>query len=152
MHYWYKIKTKRYPFLKNNIKNKIHFEFYNYKYNYLNNGLSYLMPTNCFRFELIYFKWLKKMLKLRKYKRRSSRIHRVYNWINLGINLYFKKKSKNSRMGKGVGLYEKKAFFVCTGTRFLESTSWYDLIVFGKNLKYKLNVKFMCIKRFNNIL
>lgn len=151
MHYWYNIKTKRYPFLKNNIKNKIFYEFYNYKFNYKNIALCYLMPLKCFRFEFIYLKWLKKYFKIRKYKRRTSRIHRVKNWINLSTNIYFKKKSKNSRMGKGVGLFEKKAFFICSGNRFIESSSWHDLSILGKNLSSKLNTKFLSIKRFNNI-
>lgn len=63
-----------------------------------------IYATNAFRFEFVYLKTMKKLFRKKYIKRKALYLHTKY-WIMIKPNFLLTAKSKNSRMGSGVGLY-----------------------------------------------
>lgn len=70
----------------------------------LNFGSSCLFFWNFLKFECVYLKIIKKLFKTYLKKKKKTYLSRKL-WINLKQNYPISKKSKNSRMGKGKGLF-----------------------------------------------
>jgi ribosomal protein L16/L10AE len=85
---------------------------------------------------------------LRKYLIRKTKKNCII-FLKIKPIQYTTKKSIGARMGKGFGAFDKKIFFLKSGTLFLEifSIKIKLLKYFLKKLQTKLNVKFKFIKR-----
>ena len=138
--------------------------------------------TLCFfkhegRFEPIYFPVIRKFLK-RFLKRRRKKIRTYFRvvkrlrrrrrakfraiWVMLVFNFPLTKKSKNSRMGKGKGLFVRWTSRYRGGQKFIEfnQISSYRIRHFFYILHYRIPVKFtvwtkrrqiaLCASRFSN--
>ena len=73
-----------------------------------------IFTLNRFCFELVYFRFLKKCLK-RKYIRRDILLSKSRYWIFIIPNFIFSIKSKNSRMGAGVGKFVRVCSIIKSG-------------------------------------
>ena len=71
------------------------------------------------RLELYYLVFFKKFLS-RKYFKARTRYRTVYYWILVRPNIVLSSLTKNSRMGKGVGLGLRIAQKLPAGASFLE--------------------------------
>jgi ribosomal protein L16/L10AE len=101
---------------------------------------------------LIVRRFLKKKLRRRDKKKKKirfwSRSHKAV-WLYLVPNFIISKKSKNSRMGKGKGLFLKWVIRVKTGFVFLELNKIHPKKVFNviSRLVRLLKVKVSVIKK-----
>lgn len=73
-------------------------------------------------------------------------------WFNLVANHVIQCKSKNSRMGKGKGMFERRIIRVRKNTIFFEFSgiSYYKLRPFIKKINKKLNIKTTLVYKNNN--
>jgi hypothetical protein len=103
------------------------------------------MAQNTFIFEYYYIKIFKKLLKKFRFIRKKSKIFKIKQWLNLGINMHYKAKAKNSRMGTGSGLFVRSAYFLKPGKVVYETTYLlnYKIPVF---LFYKFKCVFKLLK------
>lgn len=81
------------------------------KNTYLRFGNIGLVSFSNFRFEFIYFRFLKKWFKSTN-SIRYNKFNKQKLWLLLSLNYPITKKSKNSRMGKGKGGFLRWAFLV----------------------------------------
>lgn len=87
---------------KNHIFKRRKFFFFKY-----NNNLKFssgIYSKNQFRFEFIYLKVFKKIFRKKYYKKKPVHLKSKF-WLMIKPNFLLTMKSKNSRMGSGVGLY-----------------------------------------------
>jgi ribosomal protein L16/L10AE len=102
---------------------------------------------NC-RFENVYFtiikKYLKSMIRL-KY----SSINFFKIWIFLTFNYPIRQKSKNSRMGKGIGAFVRWSTKLIRGFTIIEfkNIHFARLSILQKKWKYYLNFPIIIIKK-----
>ncbi len=109
-----------------------------------------LYNINKIRFEFIYLKIFKKIFR-KKYLKKRPLYSLTKFWMMVKPNFILSMKSKNSRMGSGVGIYTRvcsvikpgKPVILITGysTKFIKSVLNY--------LKLKLNIKFELINKRN---
>lgn len=107
-----------------------------------------LINRSRFRFEYIYFrflkKWIKKIVSLKYKKTVKARI-----WFNITSNYPLTKKSKNSRMGKGKGSFLRWAILMPANSIVFEffniETKRVQLLV--KKWNYTLSKKIILVKR-----
>ena len=90
-----------------------------YKYKKLCWGSFGIAAVQGMRLELYYLVFFKKFLS-RKYFKARTRYRTVYYWILVRPNIVLSSLTKNSRMGKGVGLGVRVAQKVPAGASFLE--------------------------------
>lgn len=105
------------------------------------NSQWHLYTTRKFRFEYVYIRVLKKLLR-RKFIKATTRFFKPKYWLTLSPNYILTKKSKNSRMGAGTGSFVRLCNIIAPGCTFLR-THLYRL----KTIKY-LN-KYLCYKLQN---
>lgn len=119
--------------------------FKKYKFKLGTSGLFSLKPQ---RFEFIYFRGLKKILR-RRYIRRKTRFLNRRFWVFLRPNCILTGKSTNSRMGAGVGSLVRLSVLIKAQTTFVEfkgySFDWIKKI--NKRLRYRYPLKFVAITK-----
>ena len=90
---------KQNSFKKRNMITPLKLQKFNLQY-------SYIYIKNQIIFEPVYFEIFRKKLKnYLKFKQHPYKIN--YLWINLNLNFPISRKSKNARMGKGVGGFNR---------------------------------------------
>jgi ribosomal protein L16/L10AE len=97
------------------------------------------------RIELIHLSILKKNMKnFVKKKKNNIDVIREKIWYFCSPNFVLQKKSKNSRMGKGKGLIERKIIRVRKNTTIFEfsGVSYYRLIQLLLKINKRLDIKF----------
>ena len=109
-----------------------------YKYKKLCWGNFGLTSIRSLRFELYYLIFFKKFLS-RKYFKARTRYRTTSYWILVRPNIILSSLTKNSRMGKGVGLALRIAQKIHAGTSFLEFKGVSQLWVrrWGSWLRFK---------------
>lgn len=105
--------------------------------NYLKYGL---FSTNKTRFEFVHLRVIKKLFR-KKYYKRDKYINRVKYWVMIKPNFLLTMKSKNSRMGSGVGAYVRVCFILKPNKPlvFVRNYSRYFLHNIIKYFKLKMN-------------
>jgi len=104
----------------------------------------YIYTTKAFRFELVYIRLFKKLLR-RKFIKANTRFFKLKYWVNLKPNYILTKKSKNSRMGAGTGNFLRLSNIIKPGN-FIIKTYMYKLKTLqyiNKYLNYKLSKNFL---------
>ncbi len=98
---------------------------------------------NQFRFELVYFRVLKKLFRKKYFKRDISYLTKKY-WLMVRPNFLLTMKSKNSRMGSGVGSYVRVSAIVKSNKPIILLKNYYFQLILNiiKYIKMKLNVNF----------
>lgn len=84
-----------------------------------NKGSAVFFFFNTIKFECVYLKFLKRKVKKLIIRRKKHYRGRKI-WINLKSNYPLTKKSKNSRMGKGKGLFLRWVVTIRPATKFAE--------------------------------
>lgn len=108
-------------------------------------GSAFFFFYNFIKFECVYLKFLKRKIK-KLVKRRKKRYRGRRLWINLKANYPLTKKSKNSRMGKGKGIFLRWVVTIRPATKFAEFLGYpfQFLILLRKSLRccYKYDIDF----------
>lgn len=104
------------------------------------------------RLEFVQLNFIKKYIKIlfRKSKHSPENFRKV--WYSLSANHVIQCKSKNSRMGKGKGLVERRIIRVYKNTILFEffGIPFYKLLNITKKINKKLNMKIILISKNNN--
>lgn len=102
-----------------------------------------IFSTNKTRFEFVHLKTIKKIFR-KKYFKRDTFKHNVRYWVMIKPNFLLTMKSKNSRMGSGVGAYVRVCFEIKPNKPllFLENYSHTFIHKTLTYLKLKLNKTF----------
>lgn len=95
------------------------------------------------RFELINLKIIKKLFRKSYFKRRMRFVLSKY-WVMIKPNFLLTMKSKNSRMGSGVGLYVRVSSIIKPNTSviLIKNHSSFILKKIIKYFKKKMNINF----------
>lgn len=105
------------------------------------------------RLEFVQLNFIKKYIKvlLRKSKHSPENFRKV--WYSISANHVIQCKSKNSRMGKGKGLVDRKIIKVYKNTILFEfmGIPFYKLLLITKKINKKLNFKIGVISKNNNL-
>lgn len=105
------------------------------------------VASNESKMELIHLTFLKKCLRIFNLKKKSNKnnLKNLKIWISLLPNGTISRKSKNSRMGKGKGMFERWVFKFQQGSTLVEflGISRYRLVktIIYLNKKFKLRLK-----------
>ena len=124
--------------------NQIFFKKRYNKYKQLNNlkfGNVGLFFIKKFRFEYIYFIFFKNLIKLLN-KNKYKFIKNFYFWFFLSGNYPISKKSKNSRMGKGKGIFLRWSIMILNNFFFLEFLIYKFFFIFFKKYFFNNFLKF----------
>lgn len=105
---------------------------------FYNNKTTGLYTINKIRIETKYIRILKKVFK-KKYRRR---FHMRYNnfWVLIKPNFILSMKSKNARMGSGVGSFVRVCAVIRSNKPLILTRNYYNLYL--KKLKNKFKSKF----------
>lgn len=139
---------KNHIFKKRKFKNLFKINFKNYHYcKGLYNAIRY-------KIELVYLRYFRKIFKKRKIRKKSLFFRPKY-WQIIKPNFIFTKKSKNARMGAGVGKFIRICFFTRRG-KPLVLTKFFSNIYLKKAKNYlyfKFNIKvFFKTKKYNKFV
>lgn len=125
---------------KNHIfKRRVKKIFNNHYYGNFSTGL---YNINKIRFEFIYLKIFKKIFR-KKYLKKKPLYSLTHFWMMIKPNFILSMKSKNSRMGSGVGIYTRVCSIIKPGKPIMLLTGYSKKFV-NSALRYiqlKLNVK-----------
>jgi len=124
---------------KNHIFKRRKFYFYKFLMNKNKRGGIYLQHQ--LRFELINLKIFKKLLR-KKYYKKGLNFKRTKYWLMIRPNFLLTMKSKNSRMGSGVGLYVRVSSIIKADTPIFLIKNYSEFII-RKLIKYtklKMNI------------
>ena len=104
---------------------------------YLRKGLFTLIQT---RFEFVHLKVIKKLFR-KKYYKRDKFVNKVKFWVIIKPNFLLTMKSKNSRMGSGIGSYVRVCFRLKSNKPiiFFKNYSFKFILNIIKYFKLKLN-------------
>lgn len=134
---------------KNHIFKRRKKKFMSYKY--LNKKLSGIFNTNQIRFEFIYLKTFKKIFR-KKFFKKKSHYKLAKFWVMIRPNFILSMKSKNSRMGSGVGMYTRVCSIIKPGKPLLllrgYSKVFVTKVISYLKLKLNLNTYMLCKKYF----
>ena len=123
---------------------------YNYKLKFGDFGFVILREGHL---EFVQLNFIKKYIKilLRKSKHSCESFRKV--WYSISANQVIQCKSKNSRMGKGKGLVNRKIIRVYKNTILFEfmGVPFYKLLLITKKINKKLNFKIGVISKNNNL-
>lgn len=102
-----------------------------------------IFSTNKTRFEFVHLKTIKKIFR-KKYLKRRTYQHKVKYWVMIKPNFLLTMKSKNSRMGSGVGAYVRVCFQIRPNKPLLFLQNYSHRFVYNaiNYLKLKLNRSF----------
>lgn len=97
-----------------------------------------------FRFEFVYFKTFKKLFRKKYFKRKNALLKTKF-WLMVKPNFLLTMKSKNSRMGSGVGSYVRVCSNIKPNKPVILFKQYPIYFVFNvvKYLKMKLNINFL---------
>lgn len=100
-----------------------------------------IYTINFIRFELVYLKTFKKVFRKKYFKRKTSLMGSKF-WLMIKPNFLLTIKSKNSRMGSGVGTYVRVCSLVKPNRPVIlfKNYSTYIVSKVVKYLKLKLNI------------
>lgn len=105
------------------------------------------------RLEFVQLNFIKKYIKIlfKKSKHTPENFKKV--WYSLSANHVIQCKSKNSRMGKGKGLVERRVIRIYKNIILFEffGISFYKLLNITKKINKKLNFKIILISKQNNL-
>jgi len=139
--------VKKNHIFKNRKKN--FYQYFNILFfnNYKTSGIYFL---NRMRFEIVYLKTFKKVLKQKKIKKGKAFSKRKY-WLTIRPNFLLTMKSKNARMGSGVGSYVRVCYNVYANKPcvLLRSFSLQRVRNILKYLKLKLNMNLYYLYSLN---
>lgn len=109
-----------------------------------------IYSLNQIRFEFIYLKIFKKIFRKKSFKKKKKYNYSKF-WVMIKPNFILSMKSKNSRMGSGVGLYVRVCSIVKSGKPLilLKNYSTKFVAKAKKFLKLKLNLNTYLIKKKN---
>lgn len=116
-------------------------KFYFYKFLMNKNKKSGIYLKNQIRFELINLKIFKKILR-KKYYKKGLNFKMTKYWLMIRPNFLLTIKSKNSRMGSGVGLYLRVASIIKADTPIFLLKNYSEAIIrkLIKYIKLKMNI------------
>lgn len=109
-----------------------------FKYHTYGNFSTGIYNVNQLRFEFIYLKVFKKIFRKKIFKRKTKYRYARF-WMMIKPNFILSMKSKNSRMGSGVGLYTRVCSIVKPGKPIVLMRN-YSKTFITKAIKY-LNLK-----------
>jgi len=117
---------------KNRKKNKLNFtKIHLLNYWYTHSSILFLNKT---RFELIYLKIFKKIFKKKSFKK--DKIYSTHKlWLTIRPNFLLTMKSKNARMGSGVGSYVRVCYNILANKPFV-FFKFYSLQLIREIVKY----------------
>lgn len=125
---------------KHIFKKRLHTKPKNIELN--SNSRYYLFVEKRIRFELVYLRIFKKLLRLRSSKKKNL-FEKSKFWIHIKPNYILSSKSTNARMGAGVGSIVRLAAYLNPYTVFvsffLYSKLWLKKL--NKTLRYRLPFK-----------
>ncbi len=124
---------KKNHIFKNRKVTKIKINIKNYKY------LPGLYACSKLKFELIYLRVIKKIFR-RKYTKHLMRFFKPKFWIFIKPNFLLTMKSKNSRMGAGVGMFIRLTAFVYPNKPIVQT--WHYSSFFISQVSNFLSTKF----------
>ena len=138
---------------KNHIfKRRVKILFKNIYYSNFSTGL---YNINKIRFEFIYLKVFKKIFR-KKYLKKRPLYSLTHFWMMVKPNFILSMKSKNSRMGSGVGIYTRVCSIIKPGKPIILLTGYSKKFVFSaiSYLKLKLNINLNLIinNNYKNIV
>lgn len=104
----------------------------------------YIYTPKQIRFEFVFFRVLKKLLR-RKFIKAKVRFFKPKFWFFLLPNYTLTQKSKNSRMGAGVGKFIRLCSFVNPGKTLVKTWRYTPLFLqtILKYLQYKIPYKLL---------
>ena len=102
-----------------------------------------IYTTNQIRFEFVYLRSIKKLFR-KKYKKRKNSYLKTKFWVMVKPNFLLTMKSKNSRMGSGVGSYVRVCSLIGANKPIILYRYYPGKIILNiiKYLKLKLNINF----------
>lgn len=104
-----------------------------------------LFTVNQMRFEFVHLRVIKKIFR-KKYYKRDKFLNKVKYWIMIKPNFLLTMKSKNSRMGSGVGAYVRVCFTLLPNRPiiFFKNYSYFFILNVIHYFKLKLNKNIYC--------
>ena len=116
-------------------------KFYQYKTAMNKNKRVGIYLEHQMRFELINLKIFKKLLR-KKYYKKNTLFKRLKYWLMIRPNFLLSIKSKNSRMGSGVGNYVRVASIIKADTPIFILKNYSENIIkkLIKYIKMKMNI------------
>ncbi len=116
-------------------------KFYYYKFIMNKNKKVAIYLEHQMRFELINLKIFKKLLR-KKYYKKKTLFKRLKYWLMIRPNFLLSIKSKNSRMGSGVGNYVRVASIIKADTPIFILKNYSENIIkkLIKYVKMKMNI------------
>jgi ribosomal protein L16/L10AE len=106
--------------------------------------IQFLYTTRNCRIDLVSIRLFKKLLR-RKFIKAKTRFFKPKYWILMMPNFLLTQKSKNSRMGAGVGKFVRLTSIISSGKSFIKT--WYYTYVYlryiVKYMHYKIPQKFL---------
>lgn len=116
-------------------------KFYHYKFEITKTKRAGIYLKHQMRFELINLKIFKKILRKKYYKKNLNFKFTKY-WLMIRPNFLLTMKSKNSRMGSGVGSYVRVSSVIKADTPIIlvKNYSYYYIKKLIKYTKMKMNV------------
>lgn len=91
-----------------------------------------------FRFDFVYIRFIKKLLR-RKFIKATTRFFKLKYWLHICPNYILTKKSKNSRMGAGVGSLVRLTHYSFPGKNLIRTYGY--RLSFLKSLNNYLSFK-----------
>lgn len=127
---------------KHIFKKRIHKNFSPNIREYLHKGL---FTVNQMRFEFVHLRVIKKIFR-KKYYKRDKFLNKVKYWVMVRPNFLLTMKSKNSRMGSGVGAYVRVCFNLLPNKPiiFFKNYSYFFILKVIHYFKLKLNKNIYC--------
>lgn len=121
---------------------------YLFKHQIYGNFTTGIYNLNQTRFEFIYLKIFKKIFRKKSFKKKKKYNYSKF-WVMIKPNFLLSMKSKNSRMGSGVGLYVRVCSIIKPGKPIILLKNYSTkFITKAKNfLKLKLNLNTFLIKK-----
>jgi ribosomal protein L16/L10AE len=115
---------------------------------YYGNFSTGLYNINKLRFEFIYLKVFKKIFR-KKYLKKRPLYSLAHFWMMVKPNFILSMKSKNSRMGSGVGLYTRVCSIIKPGKPIILLTGYSKKFICSslKYLKMKLNINLNLVQK-----
>ena len=114
-----------------------------------------IIASNESKMELIHLTFLKKCLKVFNIKKKSNNKNSIKNlkiWLSILPNATASRKSKNSRMGKGKGMFDRWMFKIQQGSVIAEfiGVPKYRLIKMVNYLNKKFKIKLHILSKVRN--
>ena len=112
-----------------------------FSYEFFQKKIPGIFNRNQIRFEFIYLKVFKKIFR-KKFFKKKSHYKLAKFWIMIKPNFILSMKSKNSRMGSGVGMYVRVCSILKPGKPIILLKGYSKLFVLNviKYIKLKINL------------